>query len=251
MKFTGLLWAGFLVNIFLPLASGNHIVPSTKDKSIVPENCPNLVFTLDSAYSYIYITNLQEWQLNTRHTYFYTQTNRNDYWIVNKFPGPIRNSKVDFVYNNDNMLIMQFYQRWIGDTWKSIVMVEFFHDSKQLLDSLRVSSWDFTAEEWKPSQIQVYFYDVDNRIQYYLTRQKDDNGNWYDYLYRNYLYNSSGQIIEWYNQLVDGGSIIFRSVNSYTYNEQDKITETINKILSPETGKLVNYSKSVIDYDVF
>lgn len=104
-----------------------------------------------------------------------------------------------------------------------------------------------------PYQQHWYNYDENNIVSTYLRQMMYSEGVWTDYSYKNYIYNSRGQLIERNEQRISDDVIFW--VELFTYDNRGRTATRIRQSLkyypATRTYAMENLNKQIYSYDIY
>jgi hypothetical protein len=200
-----------------------YLEPGTQN--FIPSEIFIYEFDKSENYPVIEKLSLPSRSRENRQNYFYDETGRKDYYIL---------------------------QIWSGSEYVNRNRTDYYYDEQGKL-SREVYSGVGPDASWIPYQQHFFSYDENDRILNYRRQMKNSIGEWYDFSYRNYFYNTSWQLIEFNEQRIADGLIL--SAQQYTYDESGRVSTRVKQTLkyfpTEKKSVMTNQTRQIFSYDIF
>lgn len=235
---------GFALDVAEELNSG---VRSLKE-------CSPDVQLLDSVINYSYIKTTGVYSPNYVLKYLRDRDSRLIEVVKLNLPARDTVSRQLYAYNSQDLKEWYVFQTW-EDGWRDFQATNYIYNDSGFL-SEEIFFQFSTSNEKIPYQHHFYYYSdpkLPGKVDYYLRRMKDSNGNWYDFSRKIYVYNEENKNIERYEQRFSDNVIFWRE--SLIYDENDKITERFREKLKYDTSLrrwvLKSDTHQTYNFDIF
>ncbi len=213
---------------------------------------PEMIQKLDSVVNYLKESDTEQY---TPLDVFIYQFDRNDHYTeIERLSLPSRTpvNRQNYFFDSDGRKSYYILQYWDGTGYFDNNRSDYYYDESGRLSREVFSG--FTAEGVRePYQQHFYNYDDQGVTLTYLRQMKDVSGDWYDFSYKNYIYNEAGQLIERNEQRI-ADDVIFWA-ETFTYGASGRTSTRVRLTLkyNPATGtsELVNLNKQIYSYDIF
>jgi hypothetical protein len=199
----------------------------------VANNCSNYPSQLDSMYYTFWNNEQNTWDISSIRHYNYSENNIIQLLNVNSSTREPQ-WKWEYYYNSQGNRDYELYSVFSSNSFVPSQKKESEFNSlgkktSELLNDWKNNAWVFRA---------LYLFEYSDSV---LVRQvyqlKNKQGNFYDYIYYNYLY-ENGRIVEAQTQRASDGYITKKSL--YTYNQNGSISEllTLTPIKNIQTNQI-------------
>jgi len=175
------------------------------------------------------------------------------YTGIEKLLLPSRNrvNRQNYFFDSEGRKSYYILQTWNGSAYADNARTDYYYNSDGNLEREVFSG--FVNSAWEPYQQHWYNYDENKTVTTYLRQMKDASGQWYDFSYKNYIYNEAGQLIERNEQRIADNVIFWAEL--FTLDNSGKVATRVRQTLkySPVSAawQLVNLNKQIYYYDIF
>lgn len=212
---------------------------------------PVRVQKLDSVVQYIRETGTDIYTPVDLFIYQYDEAGQ--YPVIDRISLPSRTPVNRQNYFFDEAGRKEYYvlQEWNATEFTDHNRSDYYYDESGHLSREVYSG--FEVNQWIPYQQHWYNYDVFNIVGTYLRQMMYSEGVWTDFSYKNYIYNSRGQLIERNEQRISDDVIFW--VELFTYDDQGRTATRIRRSLkydpAARTYAMMNLNKQIYSYDIY
>lgn len=213
---------------------------------------PEMIQKLDSVVNYLKEADPDRY---TPLDVFIYELDRNDHYTeIERLSLPSRTpvNRQNYFFDQEGRKSYYILQYWDGTVYYDSNRSDYYYDESGRLSREVFSG--FTGEGlWEPYQQHFYNYDDQGVTLTYLRQMKNTAGEWYDFSYKNYIYNEAGQLTERNEQRIADDVIFW--VELFTYDASGRTSTRVRQTLKyyPATGtsQLVNLNRQIYSYDIF
>lgn len=191
------------------------------------------VYLADSAYSYSWNSNINNWEKSWKETTKYNPAGKKTESVYKTWNASTSKWddkwKTEYTYNTSNVLIITTYKLWTGSAWQSTHSVTHTFDNSLRPNGSVVKVWNASKNAWENLRQEVYVFDLNNRVKQYQIQEWDATGlKWVNSKIQTPVYENNGALDQFIYQIYENsGSLINSNRYEYTYNGEGSQTEWI------------------------
>jgi len=212
---------------------------------------PVMIQKLDSVVNYVKEANADLY--TPLDIFIYEFDGKEHYPVIEKLSLPSRTpvNRQNYFFDETGRKTYYILQYWNGDEYNDSGRTDSYYNDQGYLEREVFSG--MSEGMMVPYQQHWYNYDVFNIVETYLRQMMYSEGVWTDFSYKNYIYNSWGQLIERNEQRISDDVIFW--VELFTYDDRGRTATRIRQSLkydpAARTYAMMNLNKQIYSYDIY
>jgi len=212
---------------------------------------PGMIQRIDSVVNYVKEANAEIY--TPVDVFIYEFDGEEHYPVIERLSLPSRTpvNRQNYFFDETGRKTYYILQYWNGEAYYDSGRSDYFFNEQGYLEQEVFSG--MAEGVWEPYQQHWYNYDENNITQTYLRQMMYSEGVWTDFSYKNYIYNSLGQLIERNEQRISDDVIFWAEL--FTYDAEGKTAVRVRQSLkySPDTRTYVmmNLNRQIYSYDIY
>ena len=212
---------------------------------------PGMIEKIDSVVNYVKEVNAD---IYTPVDVFIYELDRNDHYTEIErlsLPSRVPVNRQNYFFDPAGRKTYYILQYWDGEGYYDSGRSDYYFNDQGYLEREVFSG--MADGVWVPYQQHWYNYDEGNVTQTYLRQMVNAAGEWYDFSYKNYIYNETGKLVERNEQRIADGVIFWAEL--FTYDPMGRTSTRVRQSLkySPATRTYVmmDLNKQIYSYDIY
>jgi hypothetical protein len=212
---------------------------------------PGMIEKIDSVVNYVKEANADIY--TPLDVFIYEFDGEEYYPVIERLSLPSRTpvNRQNYFFDGTGRKTYYILQYWDGEGYYDSGRSDYFFNDQGYLEREVFSG--MAEGVWVPYQQHWYNYDESSVTQTYLRQMANTAGEWYDFSYKNYIYNPQGRLVERNEQRITDGVVFWAEL--FTYDAQGKTSMRVRQSLkySSETRTYVmmNLNRQIYSYDIY